>query len=88
MAPTDLKELKTQLQKLLDKGFMRPSSSKWDPPVLFVKKDWTMRMCIDYLELNKVTIKNKYPLPMIDDLLDQLQGASIFLKIDLRSGYH
>ena len=89
MAPTELKELKVQLQELLDKGFIRPSFSPWGAPVLFVKnKDGTMRLCIDYRELNKVTIKNKYPLPRIDDLFDQLQGASVFSKIDLRSGYH
>ena len=73
----------------MDKGFIRPSFSPWGAPVLFVKKkDGTMRLCIDYKELNKVTIKNKYPLPRIDDLFDQLQGASVFSKIDLRSGYH
>ena len=89
MAPTELKELKTQLQDLVDKGFIRPSVSPWGAPVLFVKKnDGTMRLCIDYRQLNKVTIKNKYPLPKIDDLFDQLQGASVFSKIDLRSGYH
>ena len=89
MAPVELKELKNQLQELLDKGFIRPSHSPWGAPVLFVKKkDGSMRMCIDYRELNKVTIKNKYPLPRIDDLFDQLQGASVFSKIDLRSGYH
>ncbi|KAD7477567.1 hypothetical protein E3N88_00703 [Mikania micrantha] len=79
----------TQLQDLLDKGFIRPSVSPWGAPVLFVKKkDGSMRMCIDYRELNKLTIKNKYPLPRIDNLFDQLQGASWFSKIDLRSGYH
>ncbi|XP_062086510.1 uncharacterized protein LOC133792620 [Humulus lupulus] len=89
MAPTELKELKTQLQELLDKGFIRLSYSPWGAPVLFVKKkDGSMRMCIDYRELNKVTIKNKYPLPRIDDLFYQLQGSTIFSKIDLRSGYH
>jgi hypothetical protein len=89
MAPAELKELKEQLQELLDKGFIRPSVSPWGAPVLFVKKkDGTMRMCIDYRELNKITVKNKYPLPRIDDLFDQLQGAQIFSKIDLRSGYH
>ena len=89
MAPVKLKELQTQLQELLDKGFIRPSHSPWGAPVLFVKKkDGTFRMCIDYRELNKVTIKNKYPLPRIDDLFDQLKGASVFSKIDLRSGYH
>ncbi|TYK20945.1 ty3-gypsy retrotransposon protein [Cucumis melo var. makuwa] len=89
MAPTELKELKVQLQELLDKGFIRPSVSPWATPVLFVKKkDGSMRLCIDYRELNKVTVKNRYPLPRIDDLFDQLQGATVFSKIDLRSGYH
>ncbi|KAA0065937.1 ty3-gypsy retrotransposon protein [Cucumis melo var. makuwa] len=89
MAPTELKELKVQLQELLDKGFIRPSVSPWGAPVLFVKKkDGSMRLCIDNRELNKVTVKNRYPLPMIDDLFDQLQGATVFSKIDLRSGYH
>ncbi|KAJ4973762.1 hypothetical protein NE237_006936 [Protea cynaroides] len=89
MAPTKLKELKTQLQELLDKGFIRPSISPWGAPVLLVKKkDESVRLCIDYRELNKVTIKNRYPLPRIDDLFDQLQGAKVFSKIDLRSGYH
>ena len=89
MAPPELKELKEQLQDLLEKGFIRPSVLPWGAPVLFVKKkDGSMRMCIDYRKLNKVTIKNKYPLPRIDDLFDQLQGAKVFSKIDLRSGYH
>ncbi|KAL0534796.1 hypothetical protein IC582_029090 [Cucumis melo] len=89
MAPTEQKELKVQLQELLDKGFIRPSVSPWGAPVLFVKKkDGSMRLCIDYRELNKVTVKNRYPLPRIDDLFDQLQGATVFSKIDLRSGYH
>ncbi|KAD4385309.1 hypothetical protein E3N88_25477 [Mikania micrantha] len=89
LAPSELQELMNQLQELLDKGFIRPSFSPWGAPVLFVKKkDGSMRMCIDYRELNKVTIKNRYPLPRIDDLFDQLQGASYFFKIDLRSGYH
>ncbi|TYK21327.1 ty3-gypsy retrotransposon protein [Cucumis melo var. makuwa] len=89
MAPTELKELKVQLQELLDKGFIWPSVSPWGAPVLFVKKkDGSMRLCIDYRELNKVTVKNRYPLPKIDDLFDQLQGATVFSKIDLRSGYH
>ena len=89
MAPVELKELKLQLQELLEKGFIRPSVSPWGAPVLFVKKkDGTLRLCIDYRQLNKLTIKNKYPLPIIDDLFDQLKGASIFSKIDLRSGYH
>ena len=89
MAPTELKELKEQLQDLLDKGFIRPSVSPWGAPVLFVKKkDGSMRLCIDYRELNKVTIRNKYPLPRIDDLFNQPQGTQVFSKIDLRSGYH
>ncbi|KAK9065033.1 hypothetical protein SSX86_016416 [Deinandra increscens subsp. villosa] len=89
MAPLELQELKEQLQELLDRGFIRPSVSPWGAPVLFVKKkDGSMRLCIDYRELNRVTIRNKYPLPRIDDLFDQLQGAKYFSKIDLRSGYH
>ena len=89
MAIVELKELKLQLQELLEKRFIRPSVSPWGAPVLFVKKkDGTLRLCIDYRQLNKLTIKNKYPLPRIDDLFDQLKGASIFSKIDLRSGYH
>ena len=89
MALTELKELNEQLQELLDKGFIRPSASLWGAPVLFEKKnDGTMRLCIDYHELNRVTMRNKYPLPRIDDLFDQLQGARVFSKIDLRSGYH
>ena len=89
MAPVELKALKEQLQELLDKGFIRPSVSPWGAPVLFVKKkDGSLRLCIDYRELNKVTVKNKYPLPQIDDLFDQLWGAQVFSKIDLRSGYH
>jgi len=89
MAPKELHELKTQLEELLEKGFIRPSVSPWGAPVLFVKKkDGSMRMCIDYRELNRITIKNKYPLPRIEDLFDQLRGARVFSKIDLRSGYH
>src|SRR5215211_1132972 len=81
--------LSSQLQELLGKGFIRPSSSPWGAPILFVRKrDGSHRMCIDYRELNKLTVKNRYPLPRIDDLFDQLQGASWFSKIDLRSGYH
>ena len=84
-----MKELKTQLQELMDRGFIRPSISPWGASVLFVKKkDDTWRLCIDYRQLNKVTIRNKYPLPRVDDLFDQLQGAKVFSKIDLRSGYH
>lgn len=89
LAQTEMQEMMTQLQEFLDKGFVRPSSSPRGAPVFFVKKkDGSMRMCIDYHELNKVTVKNKYPLPRIDDLFDQLQGARCFSKIDLRSGYH
>ncbi|GJX50054.1 putative reverse transcriptase domain-containing protein [Tanacetum coccineum] len=89
LAPSEMKELSEQLQELSDKGFIRPSSSPWGAPVLFVKKkDGSFRMCIDYRELNKLTVKNRYPLPRIDDLFDQLQGSNIYSKIDLRSGYH
>ncbi|GJS37011.1 putative reverse transcriptase domain-containing protein [Tanacetum coccineum] len=89
LAPSKMKELAEQLQELSDKGFIRPSSSPWGAPVLFVKKkDGSFRMCIDYRELNKLTVKNRYPLPRIDDLFDQLQGSSVYSKIDLRSGYH
>ncbi|GJX74906.1 putative reverse transcriptase domain-containing protein [Tanacetum coccineum] len=84
-----MKELWEQLKELSDKGFIRPSSSPWGSLVLFVKKkDGSFRMCIDYRELNKLTVKNRYPLPRIDDLFDQLQGSSVYSKIDLRSGYH
>ncbi|GJR01588.1 putative reverse transcriptase domain-containing protein [Tanacetum coccineum] len=89
LAPSEMKELSDQLKELSDKGFIRPSFSPWGAPVLFVKKkDGSFRMCIDYLELNKLTMKNRFPLPRIDDLFDQLQGSSVYSKIDLRSGYH
>jgi len=89
MAPAELVELKKQLQELLDKGLIQPTVSPWGAPVLFVKKkDGSLRLCIDYRELNRVTVKNKYPLPRINDLFDQLAEATIFSKIDLRSGYH
>ncbi|KAI3712441.1 hypothetical protein L1987_70997 [Smallanthus sonchifolius] len=89
LAPSEMQELASQLQELSDKGFIRPSHSPWGAPVLFVKKkDGSFRMCIDYRELNKLTIKNRYPLPRIGDLFDQLQGSTCFSKIDLRSGYH
>ncbi|GKB00237.1 putative reverse transcriptase domain-containing protein, partial [Tanacetum coccineum] len=89
LAPFEMKELSEQLKELSDKGFIRPSSSPWGAPVLFVKKkDGSFRMCIDYRELNKLTVKNRYPLPRIDDLFDQLQGSNVYSKIDLRSGYH
>ncbi|KAG5540501.1 hypothetical protein RHGRI_020647 [Rhododendron griersonianum] len=89
MAPAELRELKVQLQELLEKGFIRPSTSPWGAPALFVKKkEGTLRLCIDYRQLNRVTIKNRYPLPRIDDLFDQLRESTCFSKIDLRSGYH
>ncbi|GJW51614.1 putative reverse transcriptase domain-containing protein, partial [Tanacetum coccineum] len=89
LAPSEMKELSEQLQKLSDKGFIRPSSLPWGAPVLFIKKkDGSFRMCIEYCELNKLTVKNPYPFPRIDDLFDQLQGSSIYSKIDLRSGCH
>ena len=89
MAPAELKELKVQMEELLSKGFVKTSTSPWGAPVLFVKKkDGSLRLCIDYRQLNKVTIRNQYPLPRIDDLFDHLQGAKVFSKIDLRSGYH
>ncbi|KAA3465853.1 DNA/RNA polymerases superfamily protein [Gossypium australe] len=89
MAPLEMKELKVQLQEQTDKGFARPNYSSWGAPVLFVKKkDGSMRLYIDYRQLNKVMVKNKYPLPRIDDLFDQLKGATVFSKIDLRFGYY
>jgi hypothetical protein len=89
MPPAELAELKKQLQELLDKGFFRPSTSPWGCPALFVKKkDESLRLCIDYCPLNAATIKNKYPLPRINVLFDQLVGAKVFFKIDLCSGYH
>ena len=89
MAPVELQELRVQLQELLDKGFIRPSTSPWGAPILFAKKkDKTLRLCIDYRQLNRVTVKNRYPLPRIDDLFDQLRGARAYSKIDLRTGYH
>ncbi|GJY00771.1 putative reverse transcriptase domain-containing protein [Tanacetum coccineum] len=89
LAPSEMKELSEQLKEISDKGFIRPNSSPWGAPVLFVKKkDGSFRMCIDYRELNKLMVKNRYPLPRIDDLFDQLQGSSVYSKINLRSGYH
>ena len=89
MSTPELKELQLQLEELLKKGYIRPSVSPWGAPVFFVKnKDGTLRMCIEFRQLNKYTINNKYPLSRIDDLFDQLRGAKIFSKIDLRSGYH
>ena len=88
MAPAELRELKAQLEELLSKGFIRPSISPWGAPVLFVKKKdgslWLM--CIDYRQLNRVSIRNQYPLPRIDELFDQLQGSRVYSKIDSRSG--
>ncbi|GKD44188.1 putative reverse transcriptase domain-containing protein, partial [Tanacetum coccineum] len=89
LAPAELQELSTQLQELSDRGFIRPSSSPWGAPILFVKKkDGSFQMCIDYIELNKLIVKNRYPLLRIDDLFDQLQGSRVYSKIDMRSGYH
>jgi len=89
MAPAELAELKKQIEDLLEKKFIRPSASPWRASVLLVKKnDGSSRLCVDYRQLNKLTIKNKYPLPRIDDMLDQLRGAAMFSKIDLRFGYH
>ncbi|GKC78225.1 reverse transcriptase domain-containing protein [Tanacetum coccineum] len=89
LAPSELEELSGQIKELQDKGFIQPSSSPWGAPVLFLKKkDGSFRMCIDYRELNKLTVKNRYPFPRNDDLFDQLQGSQFFTKIDLRSGYH
>ncbi|GJZ87091.1 reverse transcriptase domain-containing protein, partial [Tanacetum coccineum] len=89
LAPSEIQELSNQLQELADRGFIRSSTSPWGAPVLFVKKkNGSFKMCIDYRELNKLTVKNRYPLPMIDDLFDQLQGSSVYSKIDLRSAYH
>ncbi|GJW60737.1 putative reverse transcriptase domain-containing protein [Tanacetum coccineum] len=89
LAPSEMKELSEQLKELSDKGFIRSSSLPWGALVLFVKKkDGSFRMCIDYRELNKLTVKNRFPFPRIDDLFDQLQGSSVYSKIDLRSGYH
>jgi hypothetical protein len=89
MATSELAELKEHIKELLEKGFICPSSSPWGAPVIFVpKKDGTQRLCVDYRAVNEVTIKNKYLLPRIDDLFDQLRGACVFSKIDLRSGYH
>jgi hypothetical protein len=89
MATPELAKLKEHIKELLEKEFIRPSSSPWGAPMIFVlKKDGTQRLCVDYHTLNEVTVKNKYPLPRIDDLFDQLCGACVFSKIDLRSGYH
>jgi len=89
MSHEELKELKVQLEELLAKGYIKPSKSPYGAPVLFVhKKDGTLRMCVDYIALNKATVKNRYPLPHIDDLFDSLSGAKVFSRIDLRSGYY
>ncbi len=89
LAPNELEELRKQPEELTEKRFIEPSSSPFGAPVLFVKKkDGTLRMCMDYRKLNNITIKSAYPLPRIDDLLDQLHRAKIFTSLDLRSGYH
>ena len=89
MAPVELQELKVQIQEFLGKGFIRLSTSPWGASILFAKKkDKTLRLCIDYKQLNRVTIKNRYPLPRIDDLFNQLRGARVYSKIDLYTGYH
>jgi hypothetical protein len=89
MATPELAKLKEHIKELLEKGFIRPSSSPWGAPVIFVlKKDGTQRLCVDYRAQNEVIVKNQYPLPRIDDLFDQLRGACVFSKIDLRSGYY
>jgi hypothetical protein len=89
MSTLELKKLQMQLEEILEKVYIHPSVSPWGAPVLFVKKkDGTLRLCIDFRKLNKVTVKNAYPLPRIDDLFDQLKDVKIFSKIDLRSGYH
>ena len=89
MAPAEMAELEKQLEELLDKSFIRPSVSPWRAPVLYVKKkDGSFRLCIDYRGLNWVIVKNQYPLPRIDELLDQLRGGKWFSKVDLASGYH
>jgi hypothetical protein len=89
MATPELAELKEHIKELLEKGCISPSSSLWGAPVIFVpEKDGTQRLCVDYRALNEVTVKNKYPLPRIDDLFDQLRGACVFSKINLQSGYH
>ena len=89
MAPIELQELRVQLQKLLDKGFIRPSTSPWGTSVLVAKKRGkTLRLCIGYRQLNRLMIQNRYPLPRRDDLIDQLRGARVYFEIDLRTGYH
>ena len=88
MTSVELQELRVQLQELLDKGFIRLSTSPWGAPILFTKKkEKTLRLCIDYRQMNRVTVKNRYPLPRIDDLFDKLRGARVFSKIDLSNGY-
>ena len=89
MEPVELQELKVQMHELLDKGFIRSSTSLWGALILFAKKkNKTLRLCIDYRQLNRVMIKNRYPLPRIDDLFDQLRGARVYSKIDFRTSYH
>jgi hypothetical protein len=89
MTVLELCELQMQLKELLDLGLIRPNVSPWGAPIIFVKKkDGSLRLCIDYRDLNRATVKNRYPMPLIDDLFDQMKGASVFSNIDLRSGYH
>ena len=89
MAPVELQKLKVQLQELLDRGFIKPSTSPWGAPILFTKKkDKTLWLCIYYRQLNRASIKNRYPLSRIDDLFDQLRGVQVYSEIDLRTGYH
>jgi hypothetical protein len=88
MIAPKLCELQIQLKELLDSGLVRPNVSPWGAPVIFVKKDGSLRLCIDYRDLNRATVKNRYPMPRIDDLFDQMKGATVFSKIDLQSGYH
>ena len=89
MAPPELAELRKQLSELLEAGYIRPSKAPFGAPVLFQKKqDGSLRLCVDYRALNKVTVRNKYPIPLIADLFDQLSGARYFTKLDLHSGYH
>jgi hypothetical protein len=89
MNPQELEDLKKQLADMLSRGLIHPNASPWGSPILFVdKQDGTFRLCVDYRKLNEVTIKNKYPLPKIEDLFDQLNGSKVFFKIDIRTGYH
>ena len=89
LSSSEMEELRRQVELLLEQGWIRPSSSPYGAPVLFIpKKNGKWRMCVDYRALNKITIKNRYPLPKIEELLDRLRGALYFTKLDLHSGYH